>query len=351
MNVCSVLRHVRVLLRVITIGCGLLMAGCGNGDADHAVSQTPVGGQSPTPWTRIQLKGVRNATGMAILGDDLLICSGERKRVMHVAPLAQVFSTPAGQSRAVTTREVPLDIRESSPVNGRGALARSGHGVGAFLDSGYAFADVAVQGNGTVFVAERKKRLVLWGNATRTPAGELGGVSLLRAFVVPGADRREQDKLNWDDFGPGISGLLSVHLRRKTEDLYVVAKKDTPSAKMPPGGSHMASKKSPRIQVRAMDRGGQPLDYFFIDPSPMAQPEVMDLSWHDGRFVLLLGGKRGALAFVRPPQPFRTATLGRPVPAPEPPEGASWQSLTHDVEGRMLLLSNGEHAELVWREP
>lgn len=324
------------------VGAALLalaLAACGGEPAPEPSSPAPGG------WRSLTLEGVKGASAVAALGDLLVVAAGGDDRSLSLL-------TPAAleDGARVRPRRLPLEVLRDMPLEGVGArrsdeLVAQGYRLGTFWDQPLDFQGLALKrlpGSARVpaldvfYLLERSYGLVYHGSFVRGPDGAVAAARVTGAFVVPERPRAGRGRSDWRDSSAGLCGLLSVAREESAEDLYVLPCQGEPSGE---------------LRVDRLDRFGQWQGRFTLVLPGEGPADVADLSWADGRFVLLRGGGRGALHSVADPGDLGRARAGPPVPGPDVPGAGPWRGLAHLPDGSAFLVSAGDPSRLAWRRP
>lgn len=311
-------------------------AGCGD---DPPPAPPGAGG-----WHVVELAGVKGASGVAVLGDLLVIVAGEDERRVFLQPRGDLDPGRRAEPRPLrfeVNRHVPL---EGSSFGGRVEdFAAQDYALGMLWDQPVDFQGVAARhipsrGVGpavdALYVLERTFGLVYRGRLLRDASGNLEAARLDSAFVVPERDRSGKARADWRDLSAGLAGVLSVPHEESKEDLYVVER---------------AGKEADAFQVLRLDRFGQWQGKFTVKLPAGAPPEIGDLSWSEERFVFVRGEGRGALITCQDPGDWASVTATAPVPAPDVPGAGPWRGLAHAPDGKTYLVSAGAPSRLAWR--
>lgn len=315
----------------------LSLVGCGREPQDVAVPTT--GG-----WQVVELAGVAGASGVAVLGDQLLIVAGGDERRLFLQPRADLRPGVRAEPRPLRF-EVNREARLEGTVRGRreDAFVAQDYRLGALWDlpvdiQGIAARHVAAGAVGPavdfLYVLERSFGLVYRGRLLRDAAGALAAARLDAAFVVPDRKREGSRAADWRDSSPTLVGILSVPREDRDEDLYLL---DDGTAE------------APGFQVLRLDRFGAFQGRFRVRLPEGGVPDMGDLSWIDERFVFVRGLGRGALVSCQDPGDVGAVTLGVAVPAPEAPGAGPWRGLAHAGDGTAYLVSAGSPSRIAWR--
>ncbi len=325
----------RLLLGVLA----LALTACGD---DSAPTE-----EADVHWSHCTLPGIKNASGLAVLGDALFVCAGNNDRSIYLVPMERLR-----QDARVVAQKLKMDIDRDEHLSGRELLTQRGYTLGNLWDADVDFQAIATQQPNLLFVADSRFRVVYWGKFAREIGGAIGTWQVRHAFEVPGAKRKNIDVADYRDTGPGISGLFGVSGQARTEDLYL-------TERARPGGEDVSS----QFRVLVLDRygslaGGGDLGFFTVDVGEGAIPEVEALAF-DGpnkRLLCARGTGRGMIAPFRSPGSMRAAKLGKGVPGPDiegPDIGdiGRWRGLSVGSDGSWYLVSDGDPAVLAWRKP
>jgi hypothetical protein len=276
------------------------------------------------------LAGLGGVSGVCVAGTDLLLVRGGEDRTLYAVARADLVP----DRRDVPVRRLEVSVRREAPLGGSEPLALQGYRLGHFWDLDLDLSCVALRPPASVYLGERRFRLVFYGRLYRDAAGRATRVDLDGAFVAAGARRDGADAGDWSDHGPGMASLQGSQHSDQTEDLALL-ERDAPS------GDH--------FRVIRLDRMGSRLGEVRVDVAGEA-PEVRGLSFSDERYLVLRGAGRGALAPFPDPRRKARATLGAGTPAPEPLSGA-WSALAHAEDGTLYLASGGDPCRIAWRGP
>jgi hypothetical protein len=277
------------------------------------------------------VQGLAHASGLTFFEDDLVAVAGGNDRDVYVLPVATL---EAGDT--VVARTLAVDIRPDAPLMGADRFATQGYTLGQIWKVPVDFEAVAAQGPDRLYLAERNRRLLLWGRLRRETGGRLAGLNLAYVTVAPGADRSGRSRGDWRDKGPGASGLVAVQRSRRTEDLYLLE----------------GSASGQPVVVRRMDRFGSNLGGLRARWDA-GSPDPRALSWSGDHLVLLLGASPGRLVDLSVPDAPRGAVvpLAAGTPAPQVAGVERWTGMAHGPDGTVYLVSGGDPAVLAWRRP
>ena len=315
------------------------LAGCGDEPAP-----APDAGDLAGGWSVAVLDGVKGASGVAVVGDLLAVVAGDGERRVYLlerSALKQGATLAPGAYLPEVPRDRPLE--GVVPAGRPDDLAGLGHPLGTFWDQPVNLQGVAarrIPGGPDVpeyealYLLERTYGLVYRARIVRDASGAVTGVKVDGAFPVPQRPRAGRDKSDWRDSSPGLVGIVSILREKSVEDLYVVERAGTE-----PG----------RTRVERLDRFGQAQGRFTIAMPQDAAPDVGDLSFSDGRFVLLRGDGRGALHPVPDPGDFGQVRAGSPAPCPGVTAAGPWRGLAHAPDGATYLVSAGSPSRIAWR--
>lgn len=318
----------------------LLLLGGGCGEPAPSSGPSAVGA-----WKVAELEGVSGASGVAALGDVLVIVAGGNDRSLYLVERGALT-----EGARLRPRAFPLQVLRDLPLEGFGRgrsdeFVAQGYRIGTLWDQPVDFQGVALkrlEARGrapaleAIYVLERSYGVVYHGALERDAQGRVEAVRLSAAFVVPERPREGRARSDWRDSSGGLAGILSVPRAEQAEDLYVVESQGAS------GGE---------VRVDRLDRYGQWQGRFGAVLPGGAPADVGDLSWSDGRFVLLRGGGRGALHSLADPGDFSKASVGAPVPGPDVPGAGPWRGLAHLPDGSAFLVSAGSPSRLAWRGP
>jgi hypothetical protein len=317
----------------------LLVTACG-----EEVPGAPAPG--PGGWHVVELPGVKGASGVAVLGDLLVIVAGDGERRVFLQPRAGLAPGRAAEPRPLrlqVTREVHL---EGMSLGGRQEnFVAQGYRLGTLWDQPVDFQGVAARhipaGKvgppvNAIYLLERAYGVVYRGRLELGADGAPEAASLESVFAVPDRERRGASASDWRDTTAGLAGILSIPHESAREDLYLAER----------AGPDPSS-----FRVLRLDRFGQWQGKFSVRLPAGAPPDVGDLSWHDERFVFVRGEGRGALVTCPDPGDYADVSASAPVPAPDVPGAGPWRGLAHAPDGTTYLVSAGSPSRLAWRAP
>lgn len=319
----------------------LSLVGCGAEDGPAGPAADPTDGH--VVWNHCRLPGVTKASGVTVLGEDLLICaSGGERRIRVVA------RKNLRHDEAVRSRELRVDVNAEGRIGGRELLSRRGYLVKGMWEAAIDLQGIAVQPPNHLYVADAAFRIVYWGRVEQDIGAQLAHWKLDYGFEVPGGKREGAAKADYRDTGPGLSGMFGVAGAGRTEDLYVVERSR-------PGGPEVAS----QFRVLVLDRygglggGGTNLGFFTIDVGEGALPQVEGLARDtaNNRFLCVRGDGRGSVAHFLNPGSMRKGKLGKGTPGPDIEGAGRWSGITVATDGTIYLVSDGDPARLAWRTP
>jgi len=312
------MRFVRCLLLFAL----LPLAACG---AEDATEPAPAG-----HFLGATLEGLGAVTGMCVAGTDLLLVRGGADRTLYAVSRADLQA----ERPAVAVRRLEVAIRREAPIGGSEPLAMQGYRIGHFWDLDLDLACVAYRPPGTVFLGDRRFRLVFYGRLYRDAVGRATRVDVDGAFVAAGARRDGADAGDWSDHGPRMVSLQGSVGSAQSEDLALL---------------EQGAEEVGRFRVFRLDRMGSRLGQFHVEVEGEAA-NVRGLSFSEGRYLVLRGPGRGALAPFADPGRRPLVALGAGTPAPDPGSGA-WSALAHAEDGTLLLASEGDPCRVAWRLP
>ncbi len=322
-----------VRIATLLLLCACILPACGNDDGE---------GTSAEPqWQHARVQGLSGASGLTILENVLLVCSGEGQRAIHAIERSELQA-----SGVVTARPLDVLLNEDLEVTGSGLLARRAYTLGDLWNAAVDFQGLAAQRPGRVFIADRAYRVIYRGTLQRAVGGRFARIAIDFAFTVPGARRTNVDAADYRDMGPGLAGLFGVRGRRM-EDLVVAER------------AHVRADADDReFRVQLLDAFGAAANGrgemgFFIgrvaEPGP---PEIEGISARDGDgYLVLRGGARPALAPLDRSGKLRVLDLGPEIALPEVPDAGTWRGIVHAEDGTLFLISSGDPAIIAWRAP
>jgi hypothetical protein len=309
--------------------CACLLSACGGEDER---------GSAEPAWQHARVEGLSGASGLTILENVLLVCSGEGQRAIHVVERSAL--TPGG---TVSARPLEVLLRDDLEVTGSGLLARRAYTLGDLWNASVDFQGIAAQRPGRVFIADRSYRVIYRGTLQRAVGGRFERIAIDFAFTIPGARRTSVDAADYRDMGPGLSGLFGVRGRR-VEDLVVAER------------AHVRADGQDReFRIQLLDAFGAAANGrgemgFLIgrvpEPGP---PEVEGISFHDDRYLILRGGTRPSLAPLRRTGDLRVLDLEPELALPDVPGAGTWRGMVHAEDGTLFLISSGDPAIIAWR--
>ena len=318
-------------LGMLLLLCLLALSACGD----------ETGGDPAEPdWRYTTVAGVRGASGLTIIDDVLLICSGEGQRAIHALERAALQS-----GATVPARPLEVLLKDDLEVTGGGLLARRAYTLGDLWKAAVDFQGIAAQEPGRVFIADRAYRVVYRGSLQRAVGGRFERIAIDFAFTVPGARRTSVDAADYRDMGPGLSGLFGVRGRRM-EDLVVAER------------AHVrASTDDREFRVQLLDAFGAAASGrgemgFLIgrvpEPGP---PEVEGISFDGEDYLVLRGGAQPALAPLARSADLRVLDLGPELSFPAFEGAGAWRGIVHAADGTLFMISSGDPAIIAWRAP
>lgn len=307
--------------RFVALLIASLIAGCGD--------EEPV----PSPpgcWEHAVLDGVNGASGLAVLGDRLLVATSTRRSLL-VVDLEDVR-----HEARVPSRLLPLEVDREARLGGSGSFAAAGYRLGDLWDQPVDFQGLSAQAPDHIFLAERNYRVVYAGRLVPTPDRTWRSAVLERLFVLPGGERTEIRAADWRDKGPGVAGLDAIQGERRAEDLYVVDR----------AGSHPGT-----FRIYEMDRFGLMLGWFTADLGAPEDADVGGIVREGARYVVVRGPGRGLLVPVRAGRWRERIRAGSGVPGPDIEGAGPWRGMARLPDGTLYLVSWGDEAVLAWRRP
>lgn len=325
-----------LLLLLLLIGT----TGCGDEETDAPAPDAPA---PEATWKHVKLTGVKGASGVALIGKDVVLCAGGGER--------RIFTVPRNVLRDGTTlepRALRVQLNEAARVAGRELLARRGYTVKSMWEAAIDLQGIGTQRPNHLYVADAAFRIVYWGTLDRDIGGALSLWRLEYAFEVPGAKRDGAENADYRDMGPGLAGMFGVSGKPRTEDVYLVERRR-------PGDETVAS----QFRVLVLDRygtlggGGRDLGFFTVDVGEDGVPAVEGIARDElnNRFLCVRGEGRGSIAPFKNPGSLRKGKLGAGVPCPDIPGAGRWRGLTVAADGTWFVVSDGSPAILAWRKP
>jgi len=306
----------------LLIGClALLLSACGGEDRDGAQAS----------WRQCRIEGLENASGLAVHEGELLAVAGAGDRNVYAISRAGLVDGGVAHARGLV-----VDVLEDVHLLGAETMALQGYKMEHLWALPVDFQGVTAQSPNFAYIGDRNRRIVYWGRLYRDAAGRLARLHLTGLFVAPGATRSAADVGDWRDKGPGLSGLVAVEGRRRTEDLYVVDRGEA-------GGRI--------LRVRKVDRYGSILGSIRYEHGFEGRPEIGAVSWSRGQFVLQRGRGAGTLFAFREPSGPESVRIAREGPGPAGEGGGAWTGLCHAPDGTVFLVSSGSPAYVSWRGP
>jgi hypothetical protein len=285
-----------------------------------------------SPWQHTKLVGLRDASGVTLHGNDLVLVAGGGDREVYTVVRADLRA-----GRTTPTRTLAVTINPKAPTMGSEALAHEGYQMSHLWNVPVDFQGVAAQEPNFLYVGERHRRLVFWGRMRRDADGRLASVHLDHVAVAPGANRSAVSKGDWRDHGSGLRGLTAPRGPARQEDLWLVER---------------GTAESPVI-LRRMGRYGTNLKGIRARHAFESGPDCRAVSWDADRLVVLLGSGRGRFVTLKPPASGELTSVPeiRGVPGPEVDGVTGWTGMAHGSDGTIFLVSGGNPAVLAWRKP
>lgn len=334
-----------VLASVLAV-LALASGGCGGPDPASTGPDLLPGG-----WRVAQLEGVEGASGVTVVGDLLAVVAGGGVQHVHLlerGALVHGATLRPGRYLPEVPRDRPLEGVVSA---GRGDdLAVLGYRVGSLWDVLVDFQGIAsrripgtqpgVPDYEALYLLDRAFGLIYRARVVRE-RGAVLGVKVDGAFPVPGRPRAGRERSDWRDSSAGLVGVVSIVRPGNDEDLYVVER----------AGDEPGS-----VRVQRIDRFGQAQGRFTValgvtgaGAAPDTPPDVGDLAFHDGRFVLVEGAAPSRLLPVADPGDFGHVRAGSALPCPDLPDAGPWRGLAYAPDGTAYLVSAGRPSRIAWR--
>ncbi len=311
-------------MRTALLSCLLLLglAACGE--------ETEEGGLQP--WRYATVSGLGEASGVTLFGEDLVLVCGNNDRDIYTVSRAGLRD-----GDALRARKLAVQIKPDALLMGTEPFALQRYTLDMLWKVPVDFQAVAAQQPHYLYVAERNRRLILWGRLTRRADGALSTIRFDHVSIAPGGERSAADAGDWRDKGSGARGLVAVERSARMEDLWLVD----------------AGAPGEPIRIRRLDRYGSNYGGIRARHTFEGSPDVQAMSWENGRLVMLLGAGRGRLVPLKPPPPGKldSVNMGPGVPGPVVPAGKRWAGMAHAADGTVFLVSSGSPATLGWRRP
>ena len=284
------------------------------------------------PWHYATLQGLGEASGLTLIGDDLVLVCGNNDRDIYTLSRAGL-----NDGDSVRVRKLAVQFKPDALLMGTEPFALQGYTLDLLWNVPVDFQAVAAQQPDYLYVAERNRRLILWGRLRRRADGALSTIRFDHVSIAPGADRSGVDSGDWRDKGTGARGLVAVERSARMEDLWLVD----------------AGAPGEPIGVRRLDRYGSNYGGIRARHSFDGSPDVRAISWDTDRLVMLVGAGRGRFVSLAPPPPGKldSVTIKPGAPGPDLPDGKSWMGMAHAKDGTLFLVSSGSPATLAWRRP
>jgi len=289
------------------------------------------GQEAGIAWQHCRVEGLNGAGGLAFFEDSLIAVAGGGDRSVYVFERSALKA--GGQAHA---RVLDVDVVEDAFLMGSEKFALQGYQLKHLWDLSLDFQGVAVQAPHFLYLGDRIRRVIYWGRLFRDASGHLARARLRSLCIAPGARRTAVDEGDWRDKGPGLSGLVAVDGRRRTEDIYV-ADRGSPDETV--------------LRVRKMDRYGSNLGGLSVLHGLDGQPDVNAISWSKKRFHLTRGAGAGELLEVDEPKSGLGAKVDQRDQGPQVEGVEIWSGMCHAPDGTLFLVSNGTPAVVAWRAP